>query len=95
MIQDQRGAGKQKLLLMLNVHDAFVLVFWLFVCVCVCVGLFVIVDVFVVVFLHLHCSAQLIMFDLEKCCRNKNLIIIIRTLCARYLTKHLISLDGI
>ena len=38
------------------------------VCVCVCVCVF-----------HLHCSAQLNMFNMEKCYRNKIIIIIIKT----------------
>ena len=38
------------------------------VCVCVCVC-----------FVHWHCSAQLSMFNMEKCYRNKTIIIIIIT----------------
>ena len=43
---------------------------------CVCVGVCVVVVVVVVVF-HWHCSAQLSMFNMEKHCRNKIIIIII------------------
>ena len=51
-------------------------------CVCVCVGVCVRVCVRVcvcVVIVHWHCSAQLSMFNTEKRCRNKIIIIIIIT----------------
>ena len=50
--------------------------FMMHVCLCVCVYVCVCVCVcFVVV--HWHCSAQLSMFNVEKCYRNKIIIIII------------------
>ena len=45
------------------------------VCVCVCVCVHARVCV-VVVIVHWHCSAQLSMFNMEKRCRNKIIIII-------------------
>ena len=44
--------------------------FMMHVCVCVCVCV-------VVVIVHWHCSAQLSIFNMEKCYRNKIIIIII------------------
>ena len=43
-----------------------------FVCVCLCVCVCVCVCV-----VHLHCSAQLSMFNMEKRCRNKIIVIMI------------------
>ena len=46
-------------------------------CVCVCVCVCVRVSVCVVVIVHWHCLVQLSMFNMEKCYRNKIIIIII------------------
>ena len=47
------------------------------VCVCVCECVCECVCFFVVVIVHWHCSVQLSMFNMEKCYRNKIIIIII------------------
>ena len=50
--------------------------FMMHVCLCVCVHVCVLVCVCGVI-VHWHCSAQLSMFNMEKRCRNKIIIIII------------------
>ena len=85
---------------------------WVSECVCVCVYVCACVCVCVcvcVVIVHWHCSAQLSMFSMEKCYRNKITIIIIKffgqpflvgcpvslTLLARHIMTSMLSNNGL